>query len=166
MILVAGSGVLGRYIYIQIPRGISGNELKQDEVEDIMAEITGELEKFAGSDPKIQTYSKLVAGPEDASDTGLVKSIFAMISSDLANFKTVSHIKQELKKNMDIPPEKRRRLMKLIREQGGLVRSNNFLTASHKLLHYWHVFHKPFAVIMFIIMFLHIGVYYLFRVQT
>jgi len=166
MILVASSGVLGRYIYLQIPRGISGNELKQDEVEEIMAEITDELEKFVGSDPKILTYSKLIAGPANASETGVLKAIFTMIANDYTNFQKMSFIKKQMKKNSDIPPATRKRLMKLIREQGGLVRSNNFLTVSHRLLHYWHVFHKPFAVIMFIIMFLHIGIYYLFRVDA
>jgi hypothetical protein len=28
--------------------------------------------------------------------------------------------------------------------------------AIHQLFHYWHVIHKPFAIIMYIIMFVHI----------
>ncbi|MFQ5432423.1 MAG: hypothetical protein ACE5EN_07960, partial [Nitrospinota bacterium] len=33
MVLVTASGFIGRYIYIQIPRSISGNELRMDEIE-------------------------------------------------------------------------------------------------------------------------------------
>jgi hypothetical protein len=28
----------------------------------------------------------------------------------------------------------------------------------HKLFYYWHVFHKPFAIIMYLIMIVHIAI--------
>jgi len=33
------------------------------------------------------------------------------------------------------------------------------------MLHYWHVFHIPLSGVMFLIMFFHIIVYYVFRTR-
>ena len=32
------------------------------------------------------------------------------------------------------------------------------LNRVQRLFHYWHVFHKPFAILMYVIMFVHVGV--------
>ena len=47
MVLVTASGFIGRYIYIQIPRSISGNELRMDEIESLMEEINEKMERFS-----------------------------------------------------------------------------------------------------------------------
>ena len=166
MILVAGSGVIGRYIYIQIPRGISGNELKIDEIKEIMSEINSEIERYALEDQNILHYFEQISGPKKDPDMWVGKAIFLMIANDFGNIWRMMRIRRELRHNDNIDHHIRKRLVKLIHEKGGLVRSSNFLAASQSLLHYWHVFHKPFAIIMFIIMFLHIGVYYLFRANA
>jgi hypothetical protein len=48
--------------------------------------------------------------------------------------------------------------MRLARKRTKLGRRIRFLSTAQKLLHHWHIFHKPFAVIMIIIMIVHVGV--------
>ena len=176
-VLVAVSGFLGRYLYVQIPRSISGQELKMDEINEIMDDLTLEIDKFAQGEYDVQHYFERIAGPKadrrfaprapgarGRREMGMFDALWALFTTDIRNMITMSGIWSDLKNNRHIPPHVRSRIFKLIREKGRLVRSIEFLGASHKLLHYWHVFHKPFAIIMFIIMFLHVGVYYVFRI--
>ncbi len=174
-VVVAVSGFLGRYLYVQIPRSISGQELKMDEINEIMDDITLEIEKFAKGQYDVQHYFERIAGPKldrrhgtrdskGMRELGMFDALWSLFTTDIRSMITMYGIWRSLKANRQIPVHVRNRVFKLIREKGRLVRSIQFLEASHKLLHYWHVFHKPFAIIMFIIMFLHIGVYYVFRI--
>lgn len=163
-VLVAVSGFLGRYLYVQIPRSISGQELKMDEISEIMDDITLELEKVSKGQFDVQHYFERIAGPKAGRELSAFGALMALFTTDIKNMAMMYGIWRGLKANRQIPDHVRNRVFKLIREKGRLVRSIEFLEASHKLLHYWHVFHKPFAIIMFLVMFLHIGVYYVFRI--
>ncbi|KAA0244487.1 MAG: hypothetical protein EDM75_15620 [Chlorobiota bacterium] len=44
------------------------------------------------------------------------------------------------------------------REKLSLDRKNRVLKQMHKLFRYWHIFHLPFAIAMFVIMLIHVGV--------
>ena len=59
---------------------------------------------------------------------------------------------------MDIPEDKIKEVVKLAKDKAVLRRRIAFWQAIHNLFHYWHVFHKPFALVMYIIMLVHAGV--------
>jgi hypothetical protein len=44
------------------------------------------------------------------------------------------------------------------REKHALRRRLLLWDQLHELFHYWHVFHKPFAVVMYVFMVLHVAV--------
>lgn len=163
-ILVAVSGFLGRYLYVQIPRSIYGQELKMEEINEIMDDINKEMDGYAKGEYEVQHYFERIAGGGTGGASGAASALWALFTTDMKNFITLAGVRRDLDKNEKIPANVKARLLKLIREKGELVRSIRFLEASHRLLHYWHVFHKPFAIIMFIVMFLHVAVYYFFRV--
>jgi hypothetical protein len=97
---------------------------------------------------------------------GALSALIAMFMTDIRNNARLVRIWFDLRGDRQVPREVKGRLYKVIREKSRLVRSMQFLSTAHKLLHYWHVFHKPFAVIMFLVMFAHIGIYYVFRVKV
>jgi hypothetical protein len=47
-------------------------------------------------------------------------------------------------------------LIRAIKEHRLLNRRMTFLKAAHRLLHHWHLIHRPFALVMFVIMGIHI----------
>jgi predicted CXXCH cytochrome family protein len=47
--------------------------------------------------------------------------------------------------------------MNLARKQAGLQRSIQFYKTLQNMLHYWHVIHLPFTVVMFLVMIVHAG---------
>jgi hypothetical protein len=48
--------------------------------------------------------------------------------------------------------------LRVARRKAALKRRIVFWEALHRVFHYWHVIHKPFAVVMYVFMIVHIVV--------
>ena len=152
MILVALSGFFGRYLYIQIPRSIRGQELSRDEILQQRNDLENKLTTTYKLDQKeIEHLEEAVTGASK-------NSFFGMIFADLFRFIRLFAIERQLKRRKKIPKKNVKELMKLLKQKALLERRIALLARVHKLFHAWHVFHKPFAVIMYLIMFVHIGI--------
>ena len=57
-----------------------------------------------------------------------------------------------------LSPGERRRLIKLILKRQQLARRKRLLDRSQKVLYYWHLFHVPFVILMFLILLIHVYV--------
>ena len=99
MVLVVLSGIVGRYIYVQIPRRLDGKELDISEIEANIQVIAREFD----------------------------------VDSE-----------HNAKKNL-------RKLKRLQRQLAQLDRMQRWFS-------YWHIFHKPFALIMLVIVIVHVAV--------
>lgn len=163
MILTMVFGILGRYIYIQIPRTLAGAELEEGEIDNIIKSIDDKLGKYSreGVDNNFVLSQDIKNGEE-----GLIHSLFSMFRTDVVNLWKISKMKRVLKRDYNLPGKARKNIVSLIKRKAALIRKKNYLVNSHKLLHHWHVVHVPLAMVMFLIMFLHIIVYYLFRPVT
>ena len=139
MIAVVVSGVIGRFIYIQIPRTIEGRELSLIEVRGMKTDIRDIL----------------------VSKYGLKKdSLDAIVKSTLASRKerlSVRSIKQNLKENR-LTRAQRSQVLKLVKNEISLNHRIDRLQTMQKLFKYWHVAHLPFALVMLVIMVVHVAV--------
>lgn len=152
MITVALSGFFGRYLYIQIPRSIRGQELSKEEIQQQRMALGDQLAASYKLDQKeIEHLEEAVAG---SSKGGFIGMIFA----DIFRFFRSFAISRQLRRRKKIPKKRVKELMKLLTQKALLDRRIILLAKVHKLFHAWHVFHKPFAVIMYLIMFVHIGI--------
>ncbi len=102
MVLVVLSGVVGRYIYVQIPRSLDGKALGMREIE---AQIHSIADEFGSTETK-------------------------------------NYQKKDVKKNL-------RKLKRLQRQLSQLDKMQRWFS-------YWHIFHKPFALIMLVIVIIHV----------
>jgi hypothetical protein len=139
MVAVVLSGVIGRFIYIQIPRTIEGRELSLNEVRDLKTDI---------GDILVTKY----ALNKDSLD--------AIVESSRESRKKrsgVHRIKQILKDN-HLSRFQRSQVLKLVKNEISLNRRIDRLEAMQNLFKYWHVAHLPFALIMLIIMVVHVAV--------
>ncbi|MCZ7601315.1 MAG: hypothetical protein M5R37_00475 [Melioribacteraceae bacterium] len=155
MIAVVLSGVIGRYIYIQIPRSISGKELSLNELRLIDEEMAEKLEgeKALSQDLKdeinnfdFKNYMK--------SDSG----IFTFL---LKGYWITSKILYKVNKNLTynkVSKQNKRTILKLTKTKLTLNRRIKLLRSMQSIFRYWHIFHLPFAIIMLIIMLVHVGV--------
>jgi len=158
MIAVALSGVFGRYLYLQIPRNLRGDELDFKEIEEQEEELNLVLQQeFNLSEQDLGKIEALV--PSSFNQSRGLLSIFVIILKDdiLRPFKHY-RIRKKFARQFNIPSLHIHHIIKIAERKSLLHRKLVLLNQVQKLFHYWHVFHKPFAIIMYIIMFVHIGV--------
>ncbi len=156
MIGVALSGVIGRYLYTQIPRTIAGNELTREEAGHQLEELSKRIQNQFGLHSG--NGEKLADVLSEYSDAEGKKSLGTYFVTNLTRFFRLRKTKKKLVSEFKIPVSQIRPLIKLIKQQIIIERRLRFWNVIHKLFHHWHVIHKPFAVIMYIIIFVHIGI--------
>jgi len=141
MVAVVLSGVIGRFIYIQIPRTIEGRQLSLSEVKDMKTDLASVLnEKFKLESNTIQIVTNLISG-ENTSD----------VHKTLANLRKVLNRK-------DLPKEHRKSILKMVKHEISLAGKIARLETMQRLFKYWHVVHMPFAIIMLIVVVIHVAV--------
>ncbi len=156
MVAVALSGVLGRYLYQLLPRRRSGAELTLDEVRRLSDELTARLQEgFGVEEAEIEHLDRLAtAGLEP--DAALLPLLFRLPFDGVRLRWRVGRWRQGL--HAKVPRGTTRRLARLALRRAQLRRRSLVLSRLQELFYYWHVLHKPFAVVMYLFMFVHIGV--------
>ena len=136
MVAVVASGVIGRFIYNQIPRNIQGKELGRDQLLEIRAEMVEGLRKadlFSQED-----LDALFDTPEKGN--ARIKRAKKMLSEKSA------------------ARNQRKKVLKVMKDERTLNRRIRNLNQMQKLFGYWHVAHKPFALIMLVVVIVHVAV--------
>jgi hypothetical protein len=158
MVAVALSGVFGRYLYMQIPRDSRGHAMGLERARARVGEIEDALRtRYCLPDDTVaqvrrffDTSSTTAKGP---------RAIASTLGHDLRLRGRVRRLRRFMRQGRhDIPEGAVDEIVRLAREQSVLRRRVAVLESTTRLFHHWHVFHKPFAVIMIVIMFVHIGV--------
>ena len=156
MIAVALSGILGRYLYIQIPRTIEGKEINFDELNNRFKELSSEIQNnYKLSSEEIHEIITL-AGLNKAEQSELFTALITIIKSNLLSAFQTHRLKKYLSQKSNIGHSHIGPLIRLLQEITVLQQRISLWQSIHKLFHYWHVFHKPFAIIMYLIMCIHI----------
>jgi len=159
MMAVMLSGVFGRYIYIQIPRDRKGTALSLDEIRRRDEEIAGTLAKIHGLPEDV------LARVSDVSNIGLhahesgLRAVGAALIHDLTLPYRLGRLRRYVRlRGKDLPPRVVREIVGLAREKAVLKRRIALSNSMTRVLHLWHVVHRPFAYVMVVIMFVHIAV--------
>jgi len=157
MIGVALSGVVGRYIYIQIPRSRSGHQLSAAELDELDREMMARLSEFGVSEATLAALQS-----RDASDGSGWGALWRWFLEDLAISFRLGAVRKALLAEGKISRHDANEAIRIIRQRLVLRRRIRFLHTAEGLLHYWHVIHKPFAIVMLVIMVIHVAVALLF----
>jgi len=153
MVLVALSGVLGRYLYLQIPRTRAGEELALADLEKQDRELTELLRgRFGLSE---QQLAGLDAVPGSRPRAGFVAGLFGILVDDL---RLRSSVRRFAAGCRSVPRAVFRDFERVVRQKAVVRRRILLWNRLHSLFHYWHVLHKPFAVVMYVFMIVHIAV--------
>lgn len=150
MVAVVASGVIGRFVYIQIPRTIEGRELTLNEVKNMKENLSQELRRRAGGIDDDMVRMILSFTSEAA-----VKGSF--VSRYFGNRKLMATIRKRLKQK-NVVVGQRKFVTRLVKEELSLSGKIRRLQTMQKLFKYWHVAHLPFALIMLIILIIHVAV--------
>ncbi|MCF7805025.1 MAG: hypothetical protein K9N46_06595 [Candidatus Marinimicrobia bacterium] len=164
MVIVMLSGFVGRYLYSRIPRTISGHEMNLQQVQEENRHLAEQLRTEFDVPASIFNKIAEIGSVRQTGDSEF-RTILRGFWADLKRPFELRSIFAELKEVGDIGSQKRKSLRKLARRRAALNRNLSILEVTHRFFHHWHVFHKPFAYVMILIMFIHIGVVLLFGYQ-
>ena len=137
MVAVVMSGILGRYIYLQIPRTIEGRALSLSEVNTLKDEFKLKLTQ----------------------DYGIEDALFELPGHK--NRESINRLKVELK-TKKLTGTEIRKALSYYKSEKSLGKRIKRLERMQNLFRYWHVAHLPFALIMLIIMVIHVVITLLF----
>lgn len=155
MVAVVASGVIGRFIYIQIPRTIEGRELSLAEVKGMKINIEAILQSDYTLDEETHTAILDVTRSSTPTSGGTLPA--RMFNRYLEDQKMIKGLKATLKNKRLARPDIQK-VIKLIRSERSLNNRIERLQTMQQLFKYWHVAHLPFALIMLVFLVIHVAV--------
>ena len=159
MVAVVISGITGRFIYLQIPRTIEGKEVDVKELKARENELYLNLiNRYKINPSLLKSLNNPFAANDGVERKGFLQII---IKRFLYERRMLKQIKKELKAQ-NIPSHENKSIVRIYRTKMVLSRRIAWLSSMQKYLHYWHVIHLPFALVMLVIMVIHIAVAILF----
>ncbi len=158
MIAVALSGYVGRYLYQLIPRNQEGDELTMAEIDKQMQLTTQILRERYGLAPEQLAQLETLAKRMISTEGSFVKLLVGAIIADLTRPMLARRLMKEMKRSFSSVDRGLKGLVRLALERASLARRIEMLDRTREVFHYWHVIHKPFAIIMYLIMGVHIGI--------
>ena len=167
MFAVSASGVVGRYLYAQIPRKVTTAELSMRELQELQESLAQQL-----SAQKLLPAADLRAllrmpDPNRVSRLPIVVALVYMLILDVIRVFRVARLRrhalsigESLSTLAGFLPTRHRELEKAIHaaaEEAALSKRVLFLSRSQKVFHLWHIVHKPFSYAFAVLAVLHIG---------
>lgn len=153
MVAVVASGVIGRFIYIQIPRTIEGRALSLNEVKAMktnLEEILKDTYRLQESSYNAILESTTVTAGESGGNL-----LTGMVSKYFEDKKSIRRVKKILRDN-NLPKNHVLKVAQFVQSEISLNNRIERLHTMQNLFKYWHVAHLPFALIMLIIMVVHV----------
>jgi hypothetical protein len=168
MLMVTLSGFVGRYLYSQIPRGISAAELTMKEVQDREEALQKELaEQRATFGYCVEALYQLPS-PAEVAKTPMLASLLSMLLIDFKRPFKASWLRLReagfgpwLFSLCGLFPTRDRKLERAIRvaqKQATMSKHVLFLKRTQQVFQLWHVVHRPFSYAFAILAILHIGI--------
>ena len=167
MFAVSASGVVGRYLYAQIPRKVTTAELSMKEVQELQEKLAQQL---AAQNLLPQSDVRVLLRLPDAERVNrlpIVIAIVYMMILDVVRMFGVARLRrhalsfaQSIQTLAGFLPTRHRELEKAVSaaaEEAALSKRILFLSRSQKVFHLWHVVHKPFSYAFAVLALLHIG---------
>jgi len=167
MFAVSASGVVGRYLYAQIPRKVTTAELSMKELQDLQEQLKQQLaEQNLLPEEDLRALLRM----PNAAFTKRLPIFVAlpyMMILDVVRMFRVARLRrhalgfgESLRTFGGFFPTGHRELEKAIHaaaEEAALSKRVLFLSRSQKVFHLWHVVHKPFSYAFAVLAVLHIG---------
>ena len=175
MAAVAASGVVGRYLYSQIPRRLNAAELSLQEAREEQFRLTEQL-----AEQKLFSAAWLrplfrVPSEERIRSQALVIVLLAMVWADIRRLYWVSRLRRlelgfwgrltSLGGMLSSGNAELERVIDVARKQAVISQRMVFLSRSQQVFHLWHIVHKPFSYSFVVLALIHIGVVLLFGIK-
>jgi hypothetical protein len=167
MFAVSASGVVGRYLYAQIPRRVTTVELSMKELQELQESLSHELASQRLL-PEADLRALLrMPNAQQVARLPIPIALVYMFILDVVRLLGVARLRRSALSTSEslvtffgFFPTRHRELEKAIHaaaEEAALSKRLLFLSRSQKVFHFWHVVHKPFSYAFAVLAMLHIG---------
>lgn len=168
MLAVSLSGIIGRYLYAQIPRSLNAAELSHKETQDTHERLATKLAQLRIiPEADLRSLLRLPSRDEVAS-WPMLFALGHMLALDLARPLRIARLRRHaigfgetvltLGGFLRTKHAALERAIATAREEASLSKRILFLSRSQQVFHLWHVVHKPFSYTFAILVLIHIGV--------
>jgi hypothetical protein len=168
MLAVMASGIVGRYLYSQIPRSISAAELSLQELQTMSDSLAAHLRAQRLIRPEDLEPALAVAPAARVAQMRVVFAVLLMLRYDVMRPFELARLRRRF---MSWPQkiatfggmrrsghQELERVMQAVRRQSWLATKIAFLSKTQQVFHLWHVVHRPFSYSFAILVGIHIAV--------
>jgi hypothetical protein len=155
MVAVVASGVFGRYLYVRIPKSLSGQFLSLRAVEeqrDRMLQTIAERSGLSAVD-----VDRIHRASRRPPPRGFAGTLWRSLWFDLTQRRHARRV-QRLLAGKGVPALARATAARLFVEEAALEQQMALLTPFQRLFRYWHLFHMPLAFVMLVVVLVHVAV--------
>jgi hypothetical protein len=158
MLVVCASGVVGRYLYVRIPRSRAGAASTRDEVAIERRRLITDISAATGLDP-FEVESALAVSDEGRT-AGVLSTLLHLVANDAARRRLTRRLRKRLLASGEKPLDAADidRVVGLADREIALTQQLRMLDATNRLFRYWHVAHRPFAVTALVAVVVHVTV--------
>jgi hypothetical protein len=166
MLAVALSGIVGRYLYAQIPRSIGAAAITYRELQSLESELAETLrsQKLYSNDRIEQMFR--MPGAEHIRNSSTVMILLEMLLLDLSRPWRVASLRRQgmrfsaLMMTLGGLLSTRRpeveEIVAVVRRKALLTKRMLFLDRAQRIFHLWHVVHRPFSYAFVVLALIHI----------
>jgi hypothetical protein len=160
MAVVVASGVLGRYVYVRIPKTLNGRFLGLEAVQKRAAQLSGAIVRQSGL-TEAELAAVLTPWEGAPRGQGLLSALAFALLEDVRGRRHLRRVRSYLR-SRGLPREPRRQVLRMAGEQRRLRQQALFLAPFQRLFRYWHVLHLPLATVMFLVLAVHVSISIMF----
>lgn len=154
MVIVVASGVIGRYVYVRIPRTLNGNARTLAELEAEQRDLVEGIRTQAG--PAGATLETWLV-PVPVRRRGVVGALASAVALDVRARREQRQLARVLERVAGSAAV-RSQLLDSVARYRRLSREQALLEPFQRMFRYWHAFHLPLAVVMLLVLAVHIAV--------
>jgi hypothetical protein len=166
MSAVALSGIVGRYLYAQIPRSLSSAEVSLKELRGEQAKLMDELAKQKFLNPGALAPIFAIPTDDEIRSMPVYRMILVMMELDLLRPFQVARLRRQaegfgvltLGGLLATSNRELERIVTSAKQCSSLAKRIAFLGRTQKVFHLWHVVHRPFSYSFAVLAVVHIGV--------
>ena len=161
MMVVVASGIVGRYLYVRIPRSKTGVELTRDEVSArrraLVQQIADTMEVDVAT---VEGTLRIDTATGDA--PGIGRTFGRLFTNDVRRWRAARDLRRRWQASVRTQRAGDRaalaQAVALAKREMSLAQQARMLDATHKVFRYWHVAHRPFALTALVAVLVHVAV--------
>ena len=160
ILVVCLSGVIGRYVYVRIPRSRSGLELTLEEIGGQRKAMLQTIAQAIGQDQ--DTVERMLqTDPSPCEGLGVARTIGRMLTDDIRRWRAAAELRRRWRTSAHgarLDRATLRQVLALANREMELTQQVRMLSATHRVFRYWHVAHRPVALTALVAVVVHVAV--------